>query len=190
MTIYTDKDGKKVRLKKDGTPDRRSPPKEHQFKQKQSGNPSGRPKGRRTLSAAASDLLNSEMVIKIGGKSTRMSKADAVAHALFQQAMTGDPRAARELRANLPVVDPVVAKQEAENEAARKEFQEFFFGLTAPLRPLSASGILSYREQGEPQIPKWLVDECWRRYSRETRTFDHGEMGGLYQLPETGRPDF
>lgn len=187
---FVDKDGKKVRLKQDGTPDRRSPPREHQFKKGESGNASGRPKGRRTLSAAAVDLLDSQMTVKLGGKAAKMSRADAVLHALVQRALTGCPRAIRELRALLPAFNPQAAETEKDNEEARREFYRFVSDTMAPLRPFDASGLLRYEADGTAIMPRWIVDECRRRYSHGRDEVDHGEMVSIMTLPKNGQPNF
>ncbi|GEM_PF-1085253 len=186
MPVYDDGDGGKTRLKKDGTPDRRKPPEKHQFKRGQSGNPSGRPKRQRTFSAAAADLLDQTVVVRMGDKKEQIPKADAIVHALIAKAMTGDPRAARTLRDMLPPPNPEAEKVQQANEKARKEFIEFVHSMFEPLRPFEACELCLWSGEFKATIPKWIVEECWRRYDRETRTFDHGERVPVHQLPEHG----
>lgn len=190
MPVYDDKDGGKTRLKKDGTPDRRCPPKEHRFKPKQSGNPRGRPKSRKT----PADLLEeaAQERVKVDGKLITLDELSY--KQLVRKAGSGDLRAIALMnnlrsagKAGVPSETP---EQKAERERLAREFFDMVHTMLEPLKPFEACGLSHWSEEFGATIPKWIVDECWRRYNRETRTVEHGERVPVYQLPEDGGPDF
>ena len=99
------------------------PPREHQFKKGQSGNPRGRPKGslsKATLRAAyAAVFLEATVPILIGGKRREMNALEALLKGLRQSGLKGD------LKATLAVLDRLerFASNEPE-EAAGEELPE------------------------------------------------------------------
>lgn len=70
------------------------PPKTHQFKPGQSGNPRGRPKGTRNLSTDLADISSRRIPIRENGKERRISRQEAVLLSLFNKALQGDVKAA------------------------------------------------------------------------------------------------
>ena len=66
----------------------KKPPREHQFKPGQSGNPHGRPKKTRRLDATIASVLDTPSPFRGRG-----SRRDAIALRLFHKALKGDPRA-------------------------------------------------------------------------------------------------
>jgi len=70
------------------------PPKAHQFKPGQSGNPRGRPRGTRNLSTDLVDLLSRRVSIRENGKERRISCQEAILLSLYNKALHGDVRAA------------------------------------------------------------------------------------------------
>jgi Family of unknown function (DUF5681) len=70
------------------------PPKQHQFKAGQSGNPSGRPKGVRSLKSDLRDELAELVAIKDGNKTIELTRQRAVLKAVVKSALEGDLRAA------------------------------------------------------------------------------------------------
>jgi hypothetical protein len=75
------------------------PPKQHQFKTGQSGNPRGRPKDRKNARATFRDLLNETVVVHEKGRKKRMRKVDVIFNQMINKALTGDPQAMRNFRA-------------------------------------------------------------------------------------------
>ena len=69
------------------------PPKNAQFAKGQSGNPRGRPRGSRSLAAILRQAGNDRVTVTIGGKSTTLSKLEAIAMQMANQAAAGDPKA-------------------------------------------------------------------------------------------------
>jgi hypothetical protein len=71
------------------------PPRGGQFKPGSSGNPSGRPKGSRSVSAILAKALQEKVVVTERGRRREISKLEAAAKQLANQAANGDQRAAK-----------------------------------------------------------------------------------------------
>lgn len=69
------------------------PPKHSQFKKGQSGNPKGRPKGRKNMATHLSNVLNKLIPIKEGDKVRRVSSGEAMLMRLMQKALKDDAKA-------------------------------------------------------------------------------------------------
>jgi len=69
------------------------PPKSTQFKKGQSGNPDGRPKGAKGVTACLKRELEATITIQEGGRKLRISKAEAMAKQFMNKALNGDIRA-------------------------------------------------------------------------------------------------
>jgi hypothetical protein len=65
------------------------PPKEHQFKPGQSGNPRGRPKSKKSGSTDISELLGEPIKVKAGGKVREMGLFEASFRKLAMRAVGG-----------------------------------------------------------------------------------------------------
>lgn len=76
----------------------RKPPKHTQFKKDQSGNPKGRPKGRKNFKAILEKELNSKVTITQNSKKYQMTKLEALIKRVVMQAMSGDPKFVSSLR--------------------------------------------------------------------------------------------
>lgn len=71
----------------------RKPPKRTQFKKGKSGNPKGRPKGAKGVNASLKRELETKITIQEGGRTLRVTKAEAMAKQLINKALTGDIKA-------------------------------------------------------------------------------------------------
>lgn len=71
------------------------PPKQHQFKPGQSGNPKGRPKGAPTLQEIMAREAAKLIKIKQGDQVISIPKLEALARRVFAKALEGDLAAAR-----------------------------------------------------------------------------------------------
>jgi hypothetical protein len=69
------------------------PPKEHQYRPGQSGNPSGRPKGVRSFKADLHNELSELVAVSDGNKDVEITKQQAIIKVLLRMAIGGDPRA-------------------------------------------------------------------------------------------------
>ena len=70
------------------------PPKTHQFKPGQSGNPSGRPRRKKTLVTLTQEMLDRVISVTEGGKVKRISMKDALLRRLLDHALKGNLKSA------------------------------------------------------------------------------------------------
>ncbi|MBX3485129.1 DUF5681 domain-containing protein [Phenylobacterium sp.] len=70
------------------------PPREHQFKPKQSGNLKGRPKGAHNVTETVMRHLDGAMTVRQAGKPRRMTRREVLVQKLYERALGGDNRAA------------------------------------------------------------------------------------------------
>ncbi|RMG56676.1 MAG: hypothetical protein D6717_06190 [Gammaproteobacteria bacterium] len=71
----------------------RKPPRHTRFRKGQSGNPKGRPKGARGLTASLKRELETKITIREGGREMHLTKGEAAAKRLTNEALTGDMKA-------------------------------------------------------------------------------------------------
>ena len=71
----------------------KKPPKHSRFKKGQSGNPKGRPKGRKNMATHLDRILNERIRIKEGDKVFKITKGEAMLKSLMQKALKGDAKA-------------------------------------------------------------------------------------------------
>ena len=75
----------------------RKPPQQWQFKKGVSGNPHGRPKGKRNLATVLDETLNETVVIVEGGQKRTVTKMEAAVKQIVDKATSGDIHAFRVL---------------------------------------------------------------------------------------------
>ena len=63
------------------------PPRAHQFKPGQSGNPRGRPKGRKSEDQMLEELLSRKITIREGDRVRKISLRDAIYHGIAEEAV-------------------------------------------------------------------------------------------------------
>lgn len=68
------------------------PPKHTRFKKGQSGNPKGRPKGRKNMATVMKEVLALPVVIKQNGRERRVPFSEAFVHKLAGRSLEGSPR--------------------------------------------------------------------------------------------------
>jgi hypothetical protein len=78
------------------------PPRDGQFKRGQSGNPKGRPTGKKSLSTVLEDVLGERVFAVVGkGRQKKITKLRATITQLVNKAASGDPKATQTLLAHL-----------------------------------------------------------------------------------------
>jgi hypothetical protein len=98
----------------------RKPPKGYQFKPGQSGNPTGRPKARKSLDELIDGELSARVMVNEGGERRSITKEQAMAKQLVNKAASGDQRAIRHVsEARSRVAE--YRQQEAEKAAKKSE---------------------------------------------------------------------
>jgi hypothetical protein len=101
------------------------PPRAHQFKPGQSGNPKGRRLGSRSLAALVAHELDQLITIKENGAPRRISKRQAVAKQLTNKIILGDPRALKLYLGSLLIPeDNDDPRARAEADASFKKFAD------------------------------------------------------------------
>jgi hypothetical protein len=73
----------------------RKPPIETRFKPGTSGNPNGRPKGRRNLKSAAEEVFTSMVLVREGGIARRVTRLEALLLTTMERGLKGNDRAAQ-----------------------------------------------------------------------------------------------
>jgi hypothetical protein len=63
------------------------PPRAHQFKPGQSGNPKGRPKGRKSENQMLEELLSRKMMIREGERRRKISLREVIYHGIAEEAV-------------------------------------------------------------------------------------------------------
>jgi hypothetical protein len=90
----------------------RKPPKSTQFKKGKSGNPTGRPRGSRGVSAVLRDVIRQKIPVTENGKTRRVPALEVMLRRLANDAMRNDPRA---LKLILSLVDRHAEAPESES---------------------------------------------------------------------------
>jgi len=70
------------------------PPRAHQFKSGQSGNPNGRPKGRKNEATMLNELLFKKILVREGGRERRMTVLEAILRRFAEDSLKGNIKAA------------------------------------------------------------------------------------------------
>ncbi len=71
----------------------RRPPKEHQFKPNQTGNPKGRPRGSKNQKTILNRELGRRVTVKIDGRRVKLTAREIMIRQIVEKAMKGDLRA-------------------------------------------------------------------------------------------------
>lgn len=98
MTAKTARDGVASYRKAAGRGGHRvgygKPPRDHQFKPGQSGNPKGRPRGSKNEAAILHDLLHRRLEVRDGGRARRITVFEAILLRFTEDALKGNTKTA------------------------------------------------------------------------------------------------
>ena len=100
------------------------PPKEKQFKEGQSGNSKGRPKGSKNVYTLLEEILNQKIALKENGKDIKISKKAAMLMQLTNKAIKGDVRAISVLFPHILTADLKMEEKEKVLEAMNQDDKE------------------------------------------------------------------
>ncbi len=93
------------------------PPKRGRFKPGQSGNPKGRPKGRKNIHTILEETLFRLVTITENGRKRKAPAIEALFLSLLRKSLDGDMRAFEKLLRQLPMLQAAMAADEARGMA-------------------------------------------------------------------------
>jgi hypothetical protein len=104
------------------------PPKKHQFRKGQSGNPAGRKKGSKNFETIIRDEMNRPVTVSDRGERRTISRLELIIRVLSDQAAQGKIAAFRELmRLALPVLQASVEASSTPGSGDSLEIPDEFF---------------------------------------------------------------
>lgn len=109
------------------------PPTHSQFKPGQSGNPKGRPRGRRNTYSVLDDLLNQKIPVTQDGKQTKIDKKTAILLQTVNHSVRGDQRAIQTLLPHMLAIDENKERLAAVREGLSTNDQEILKNLKSRL---------------------------------------------------------
>lgn len=112
----------------------KKPPAHTRFQKGHSGNPSGRPKGSKNLATALEEELNRRITITEGGRTRTITKLEAAAKQLANQAAKGEPKALQMLM-NLKTLSAGGPLEEPPSPFSREADQEVLAALMKRFAP-------------------------------------------------------
>lgn len=109
------------------------PPTNSQFKPGKSGNPKGRPRGRRNTYSVLDDLLNQKIPVTQDGKQTKIDKKTAILLQTVNHSVRGDQRAIQTLLPHMLAIDENKERLAAVRESLSTNDQEILKNLKSRL---------------------------------------------------------
>jgi hypothetical protein len=92
----------------------KKPPEHTRFKPGKSGNPKGRSKGAKGLSTVFMEEASERVTIKMGDRSIKVTKLQAIMKRLFQKAMEGNAQAMSKIAEIARMIEPQQTQQQAQ----------------------------------------------------------------------------
>ncbi len=101
------------------------PPKPSRFRPGQSGNPKGRPRGAKGFEAMLKRELDRKVPVTLNGRSTEISRSEAIMKRVAERALKGDLQAIRFIAEyDSKIAAKIAAKIEAQLKEVANEFRE------------------------------------------------------------------
>ena len=164
----------------------RRPPRTTRFARGQSGNPAGRPRGRRQ-EAPYEAVLGQMVTIREGGTARQVTAAEAFLLQLTKRGLEGDGAAARE---SLAMIEQARERQSAgQSQVTAIVLVGVAPGsVTSALEPLRmAKKLDSYRETARMALEPWLVEAALARLGRTLSPADQRIIVKATRTPQKVR---
>lgn len=102
------------------------PPKEHQFKPGQSGNPKGRPKGAKNEANIFQKIINMKVAMRVGGKPRNVPYLQAMWTRVADDALKGNPKAIGLVVSRLRLLEGTAADSSPAAQGDREILEAYF----------------------------------------------------------------
>ena len=119
------------------------PPKKHQFKKGVSGNPRGRPKGKKSFAALFKKLENEKITIQINGKTEKLTIEQAILKRVMIDSVVGKSSSARlyvEMKQTILAMPDIAGMSASERNKQDQAILESFLNLLSPDLPDKLEG--------------------------------------------------
>ena len=119
------------------------PPKKHQFKKGVSGNPRGRPKGKKSFTAIFKKLENEKITIQINGKTEKLTIEQAILKRVMIDSVVGKSSSARlylETKQTILAMPETEGMSASERNKQDQAILESFLKLLGPNLPNKLEG--------------------------------------------------
>ena len=119
------------------------PPKKHQFKKGVSGNPRGRPKGKKSFTAIFKKLENEKITIQINGKTEKLTIEQAILKRVMIDSVVGKSSSARlylETKQTILAMPETEGMSASERNKQDQAILESFLKLLGPDLPNKLEG--------------------------------------------------
>ena len=119
------------------------PPKKHQFKKGVSGNPRGRPKGKKSFTAIFKKLENEKITIQINGKTEKLTIEQAILKRVMIDSVVGKSSSARlylETKQTILAMPETEGMSASERNKQDEAILESFLKLLGPDLPNKLEG--------------------------------------------------
>jgi hypothetical protein len=153
----------------------RNPPRASRFRKGQSGNPKGRPRGRRSAELPYEAVLGREVIVRENGRERRVTAAEAFLLQLTKRGLEGDTAAARAAIAALADIRGT--------DLSAPYPRVIIISIVDPGSASSAVELLRigtkldrYRETARIMLEPWIVEAALARFGEKQLTLAEQEI--------------